>query len=136
MLTINDASKRTNLPVKTIRYYDEVGLVLATGRTPAGYRLYDDRSCQKLGFVQRARQFNFSIEECRELLSLYEDHGRPSRDVKKITLSKLALLQKQLDDLTTLTLELQTLANQCTGDDRPDCPILNDFSAGPIEAKP
>jgi hypothetical protein len=55
---------------------------------------------------------------------------------KKITLSKLALLQKQLDDLTTLTLELQTLANQCTGDDRPDCPILNAFSAGPIDAEP
>ena len=135
-MKISEAAKLSGLTVKTIRYYDEVGLVLATGRTPAGYRLYDDRSCQKLGFVQRARQFNFSIEECRELLSLYEDHGRPSRDVKKITLSKLALLQKQLDDLTTLTLELQTLANQCTGDDRPDCPILNAFSAGPIDAEP
>ena len=82
-VNISAASKTADLPVKTVRYYADIGLVSAPFRSEAGYRTYDDGSVRKLVFVRRAREFGFSVDECRELLSLYEDQHRSSADVKR-----------------------------------------------------
>jgi DNA-binding transcriptional MerR regulator len=82
----------------------------------------------KLKFIGKARKFDFSIDECRELLSLYEDKNRTSKEVKKITLEKILQIDSKLRDLNGLKKELSFLANNCQGDDRPNCPILEELS--------
>ncbi len=138
--TIREAALSAGLPVKTVRYYDEIGLVRSSARSPAGYRLYDATACHKLTFVQRARQFNFSLDECRELLDLYENRQRPSREVKKLALAKVDFLQQRLATLSDLKQELEALAERCSGDDRPDCPILTamagDQDADTVQRRP
>lgn len=129
MLNIGDAARATGLPTKTVRYYADVGLVVPSGRSESGYRLYGDAELRKLAFVRRARAFGFSIEECRELLSLYEDQDRSSADVKRIALRRLAEIEEKLRDLEKLRSELSHLAAACHGDERPDCPILDSFAA-------
>ena len=79
----------------------------------------------KLQFIGRARRFGFSIQECRELLSLYQDKNRPSREVKELTLEKLSKIDNKLDELKNLRKQLYRLSKSCSGDDRPDCPILD-----------
>ena len=93
-----------------------------------GYREYSEEDVLKLKFIGKARKFNFSINECRELLSLYENQNRPSKEVKKITLEKVSEIDKKLNELKNLRDELNYLANNCNGDDRPNCPILEAFS--------
>ncbi len=128
MLNIGDASKATGLPTKTVRYYAEIGLVVPSGRSESGYRLYGDAELSKLVFVRRARAFGFSVDACRELLSLYEDSNRSSANVKSIALQRLAEIEEKLADLQKLRDELSHLAEACRGDSRPDCPILDSFS--------
>ena len=89
---------------------------------------YTEEDVLKLKFIGKARSFNFSIDECRDLLSLYENENRPSKEVKKITLEKISEIDKKLNDLKTLRKELSHLANNCHGDDRPNCPILEALS--------
>ncbi len=132
MLNIGDAANATGLPTKTVRYYADVGLVVPNGRSENGYRLYGDVELRKLTFVRRARALSFSIEECRELLSLYEDQDRSSANVKSLALKRLAEIEDKLHDLRKLRDELAHLAEACHGDDRPDCPILDSFAgSGP-----
>ena len=128
LLTIGDTAKAAGLSTKTVRYYADVDLVAPSGRSSAGYRLYTDTEVHKLRFIRQARAFGFSLEECRELLSLYEDKSRSSRDVKKIALSRLAEIESRMAELQSLHDELARLAQTCKGDDRPDCPILTSFS--------
>ena len=124
-MNISAASKAAGLPAKTVRYYADIGLVPAPARSESGYRSYDGASVRKLAFVRRAREFGFSIAECRELLGLYEDRQRSSADVKRIAarrLDEIALKQKELQSLHD---ELAHLVDACRGDDRPDCPIID-----------
>ncbi len=130
MLNIGEAAKATGLPTKTVRYYAEIELVVPSGRSENGYRLYADTELSKLTFVRRARAFGFSVERCRELLSLYEDQNRSSANVKSIALRHLVEIEEKLADLQKLHAELSHLAQACHGDARPDCPILDSF-AGP-----
>ena len=95
VMKISAAAKAAGLPVKTVRYYADIGLVSAPLRTAAGYRTYDDRSVLKLVFVRRAREFGFSIDECRELLGLYEDRHRSSADVRRIASARLAEIERK-----------------------------------------
>lgn len=127
-MNIGEAAHRVGLPTKTVRYYADVGLVEPEGRSDAGYRVYGKKEVNKLLFVKRARNFGFSVEECRELLSLYEDNDRSSRDVKKIALERLAQIEQKMKELQSLHDELDHLARTCQGDERPDCPILNRFA--------
>ena len=127
MYKISEAAIRANLPVKTVRYYGDIGLVTPAGRSDSGYRLYTDPDVAKLSFVGRARRYSFSIDQCRELLDLYEDEQRPSSVVKQITLEKIAEIDSRLHELQELRDELQHLAGSCHGDSRPDCPILGSF---------
>jgi MerR family copper efflux transcriptional regulator len=126
-MNVREAAERSGLPSKTIRYYDDIGLVVPD-RRGNGYRDYDTRAVQKLAFLKRARQLGFSIEDCRQLLSLYEDKKRASADVKALAESHLTEIDKRLAELRQLRDTLNHLVHACRGDDRPDCPILADLS--------
>ena len=127
-MNIGKASKLSELTVKTVRYYANIDLVKPKQSFLTGYREYSEEDVLKLKFIGKARKFNFSINECRELLSLYENQNRPSKEVKKITLEKVSEIDKKLNELKNLRDELNYLANNCNGDDRPNCPILEAFS--------
>ena len=126
-MNIGDASARSGLPPKTIRYYEEIGLVVAD-RQENGYRDYGDTEIHKLSFLKRARGLGFSVPECRLLLSLYEDSERSSSDVKALALSKIHEINAKIDELEGLRNTLKTLSDKCHGDDRPDCPIIDDLA--------
>lgn len=127
-MNIGKAADQAGLPTKTVRYYADIGLVLPSSRTQTGYRNYDISSIKKLIFVKRARSFDFSIKECRELLGLYEEKNRSSSDVRKIAIHHLEEIKRKEEDLKKLRIELDHLVNACAGDDRPDCPIIDYFS--------
>ena len=128
IMNIGKVAKLSELTVKAVRYYDNIGLVKPHQNIFSGYREYNDEDVLKLKFVGKARKFNFSIDECRELLSLYENKSRPSKDVKKLTLEKISQIDEKLKQLQNLKDELTYLADNCQGDDRPNCPILDALS--------
>ena len=132
-MKIGDAASAVGLTVKTVRYYANIGLVTPQISAGTGYRNYLETDVAKLKFVGAARRFNFSIEECRELLGLYEDKNRSSREVKKIALNKLDEIDTRLIELQELKQELEALANACDGDDRPNCPIIDGLAKRSIE---
>ena len=127
-MNIGKAAKLSNLTVKAVRYYANIGLVKPQQNITTGYRDYTDGEVSKLKFIGKARKFDFSIDECRELLSLYEDKNRTSKEVKKMTLEKISQIDSKLRDLNGLKKELSFLTNNCHGDDRPNCPILEELS--------
>ena len=122
-MNIGEASKRTGLPSKTIRYYEEIGLVSPV-RGENSYRYFSDADAHKLNFLGRARALGFSIEDCRNLLTLWEDQSRASADVRKLARSHLAEIDQKIVDLTAMRNTLGALVEACHGDERPDCPIL------------
>ena len=126
-MNISKASEKTNLPPKTIRYYEDIGLVKPK-RSENGYRDYSDNDIHQLAFLQRSRSLGFSIEECRLLLSLYGNTDRASAEVKQLTLGKIAEIDKKILELRSLKETLSKLANNCHGNDKPDCPILDDLA--------
>ncbi|MHA7774569.1 Cu(I)-responsive transcriptional regulator [Roseibium sp. M-1] len=128
-MNIGTASEKSGLPVKTIRYYEEIGLVRPL-RSENGYREFLETDLQRLKFLQRARSLGFSIEECRELLSLYEDRNRASADVKALTRSKIREVDRKIAELQSLKRVLSDLVKACHGDGRPDCPIIDDLAGG------
>lgn len=124
-MKIGEIAKRAEMPVKTVRYYADIDLVRPNGRTDAGYRLYDQSALRQLIFIRRARAFDFSIEECRELLGLYTDQDRTSADVKTIAQKRLEQIKAKQAELQRLHDELAHLVGACRGDNRPDCPIID-----------
>jgi Cu(I)-responsive transcriptional regulator len=126
-MNISDAAIECGLPAKTIRYYEDIGLV-SPGRLANGYRDYGEDDLHKLRFLQRARGLGFSVEDCRVLLSLYEDRNRASADVKKIAKTHLAEIERKITELQSLRDTLSDLVQSCHGDDRPNCPIINDLA--------
>ena len=126
-MNIGHTAERTGLPAKTIRYYEEIGLVRPQ-RAANGYRDYGEADLHRLGFLQRARSLGFTIDECRLLLSLYDDTHRASADVKAIAVAKIGEIDRKIAELKSLKSTLGTLADHCHGDDRPDCPIINDLA--------
>ncbi len=127
-MNIGAIAKQADLPTKTVRYYADIGLVTPSGRSSAGYRIYTEVELNKLRFVRSARSFGFTVEECRELLGLYEDRDRSSRDVKRLALQRISEIEVKMAELQTLHDELARLAASCRGDDRADCPILTGLS--------
>ncbi|MGB3553095.1 MAG: Cu(I)-responsive transcriptional regulator [Jannaschia sp.] len=123
-MNISDVAARAGVPPKTIRYYEEVGLV-APGRAANGYRAFDDRDVHKLTFLGRARALGFGLEECRALLALWEDDDRASAEVKAIASAHLDRIAAKIEDLRALQRTLGELVEACAGDHRPDCPILH-----------
>lgn len=127
-LTIGDAAEQSGLPAKTIRYYDEIKLVSPSSRSQAGYRQYEASEVHKLSFVKRARSFGFSVEDCRQLLSLFENQARRSREVKAFANRRLEEIEDKIRDLQSLHSELSQLAHRCPGDEQSDCPILTSLA--------
>tara|TARA_Y100000287_G_scaffold173590_1_gene161728 strand:- start:198 stop:608 length:411 start_codon:yes stop_codon:yes gene_type:complete len=128
ILNIGKAAKLSNLTVKTVRYYADIGLVSPVKNNNTGYRDFSEDDVARLQFVSKARKFNFSIQECEELLSLYSDKNRSSREVKALTLEKISEINVKLLELKDLKKQLSFLADNCKGNDRPDCPILDALS--------
>jgi Cu(I)-responsive transcriptional regulator len=128
-MNIAEASDRSGLPSKTIRYYEDIGLI-RPDRRANGYRDYAAADVHKLRFLQRSRGLGFSVEECRQLLALYEDKTRASADVKEIAQGKLAEIDRKIRELTELRRTLEQLVHACHGNERPDCPILEELSDG------
>ena len=128
IMNIGKAAKLSNLTIKAVRYYANIGLVKPQQNISTGYRDYTEEEVAKLKFIGKARSFDFSINECKELLSLYDDKNRTSKEVKKITLEKISQIESKLKDLNDLKKELSFLANNCHGDDKPNCPILDELS--------
>lgn len=129
-MNIGRASELTHLPAKTIRYYEDIDLV-TPGRTGNGYRDYSETDIHRLRFLQRARGLGFSIDECRLLLSLYEDKNRASADVKSLALEKIDEVDRKIAELQTMRDTLAALARTCHGDNRPECPIMDDLAGNP-----
>jgi len=126
-MNIGEAAQRTGVSAKMIRYYEETGLLPPAGRRDSGYRNYGEHDLHRLRFVRRARDFGFSMEQIKELLQLWSDRSRASAEVKQITLVHVAELDAKIDELRGLRNALHHLAEQCHGDERPDCPILDDL---------
>ncbi|WER45937.1 Cu(I)-responsive transcriptional regulator [Cupriavidus sp. WKF15] len=127
-MNIGQAAESSGVSAKMIRHYESIGLVDAPPRTEGGYRRYDERAVHTLRFVRRARNLGFSLDEIRGLLSLWHDRQRASADVKAMTLRHVADLEKRIAELAAMRDTLRALAESCSGDDRPDCPILADFA--------
>jgi MerR family copper efflux transcriptional regulator len=126
-VNIGNAARRSGLPAKTIRYYEEIGL-MRPGRAENGYRDYSGDDLHRLRFLKRARGLGFSVEECRSLLSLYDDKHRASADVRRLAGAKLAEIDRKIAELEDLRGVLGHLVEACHGDDRPDCPIIDDLA--------
>ena len=132
-MKIGDVAEASGLTAKTIRYYEDIGLIRPL-RGENGYRDFAEPNIRadvhKLKFLARARSLGFSIEECRTLLSLYEDRSRASADVKAVAEAHLRRIDRKIAELDGLRGTLGSLVARCHGDERPDCPILDDL-AGP-----
>lgn len=126
-MNIADVARRSGLPPKTIRYYEEIGLI-RPARGGNGYRAFAEADLHKLTFLGRARSLGFSIEECRTLLALWEDRARASADVKALAQSHLAAIDSKIAELRGMRDSLAHLVSCCAGDERPDCPILADLA--------
>ncbi len=129
-MNIGAAAVASGLPPKTIRYYEQIGLIPEAGRTGGGYRDYGDTDVQILRFLKRARGLGFTVAECRELLSLYRDRNRASADVKAIALRRIEDIERKIAELESMRRTLKHLAEHCHGDHRPECPILDDLAEG------
>ena len=129
-MNIGLASEKSGQPPKTIRYYEDIDLIKPS-RANNGYRDYSDNDIHRLRFLQRSRSLGFSIEECRLLLSLYEDDRRASADVKSIAQDKIAEVDRKISELKALRQTLATLSENCHGDGRTECPIIDDLAGKP-----
>ena len=136
-MNIGQASKASGVSTKMIRYYDEIGLVRPASRTESNYREFDEREVNELRFIRRARSLGFSMPEITQLLSLWRDRERPSREVKAIAEKHVNELDARIAEMQAMADTLRHLSHCCAGDDRPDCPILADLTGGrsPVEPK-
>jgi len=132
-MNIGKAAELAGLTVKTVRHYADIQVVIPEKNDKTGYRKFSSADVAKLQFIGKARKFGFSVQECRELLALYEDTKRSSREVKALTLMKIAEIDHKLQELKSLRSQLTDLASSCQGNARPDCPILNALSSEPIQ---
>ncbi|MEO6379118.1 MAG: Cu(I)-responsive transcriptional regulator [Caulobacteraceae bacterium] len=133
-MNIGQAARASGISAKMIRYYEGVGLVRAADRTGSNYRNFSARDVDELRFIRQARNLGFSIAEISRLLSLWRDRDRPSREVKAIALRHVEDLDARIADMQVMADTLRHLAETCSGDDRPDCPILKGLEARPAQA--
>ena len=127
-MNISDVAKKTGLTSKAIRFYEENGLVTPPLRSENGYRSYSQQHLDELTLLRQARQVGFNLEECRELIFLFNDPSRHSADVKRRTLEKVAEIERHISELQGMRTQLLALADSCPGDDSADCPIIDNLS--------
>jgi Cu(I)-responsive transcriptional regulator len=129
LMDIGRAAKASGVSVKMIRHYEAIGLVPRIARTLANYRLYTANDVHTLRFIRRARTLGFSMNDIRELLSLWQSKSRSSAAVKKIARGRIGELKKKIAELQGMLKTLEHLVHHCHGDHRPECPILDDLAA-------
>lgn len=127
-MNIGQAAKFSGVSAKMIRYYEQIGLIPQANRSDAGYRHYNSADVHSLRFIRRARDLFFSVEQISALLALWHDRDRASADVKTMALSHAAGLKAKIVELQAMAQTLEHLADHCHGNDRPDCPILEDLA--------
>lgn len=123
-MKIGEAARTSGISERMIRHYEKIGLVAAAPRRDSGYRDYSPLDVHTLRFIARARDLGFSVDEIRQLVALWNDHGRASSDVKSLALARAAELRAKEFQLREMRNALEHLAASCHGDGRPDCPIL------------
>ena len=128
-MNIGEASNASGVSVKMIRYYESIGLIRPPLRTGSGYRVYSDQDVHTLRFIGQARDLGFSIQQMEGLLALWRDRSRASADVKEVATRHIEALREKALALEAMSDTLQHLADNCHGDERPDCPIIDGFAA-------
>lgn len=131
-MNIGQAADDAGVNAKMIRYYESIGLISEANRTDSGYRQYTEKDVQTLRFIKRSRDLGFSIERIKTLLSLWGDRGRKSGDVKKLARQYIAELDQDIQKLQSMRDQLQHLSDCCQGNNRPDCPIIEDLSGNAL----
>jgi MerR family transcriptional regulator, copper efflux regulator len=127
-MNIGQAARASGVSAKMIRYYEQTGLVPKAIRSDSGYRSYGPSDVHTLRFIRRARDLGFSVEQIGELLALWRDRDRASADVKGVALAHVAGLKAKIAELEAMARTLEHLAAHCRGNDRPDCPIIEDLA--------
>jgi MerR family transcriptional regulator, copper efflux regulator len=136
-MNIGQVAEASGVSAKMIRYYEGTGLIPEAARSEAGYRHYGEADVHVLRFVRRARDLGFTVEQIGALLALWRDRGRASADVKRLALDHVAALERKAAELQAMSRSLRDLAERCHGDDRPDCPIVEDLAeASALTARP
>jgi len=135
-MNIGEAAKASNVSAKMIRHYEHIGLISPAARSDAGYRSFGERDVHTLRFIRSARDLGFTVEGIGELLGLWQDRSRHSADVKKVALAQIEKLEQKITELQAMRNTLQTLVTCCSGDQRPDCPILENLAIGQTDIKP
>jgi MerR family transcriptional regulator, copper efflux regulator len=125
---IGEAARQSGVPAKLIRYYESIGLLTAARRSESGYRTFDERNVHELRFIKRARMLGFPIKQIDELLKLWRDRKRPSRKVKVLAEQHREAVRSRMKAHQAIIGVLGRLIKACKGDDRPDCPILDELS--------
>ena len=128
---IGEAARLSGVSAKMIRHYESIGLIPPAGRTFAGYRLYNEADLHRLGFIRRARGLGFSIKQIEALLGLWDDRSRASAEVKRLAQAHVDELAEKIAEMQAMQRTLQDLARRCHGDERPECPILEDLAKPP-----
>ena len=129
-MNIGQAAEATGVTAKMIRHYEQIGLIRTAGRTGSGYRVYGPKDLSTLSFIRRARDLGFSIAQIRDLLTLWQDRARASADVKRIAGQHIDEMKAKMQLLQDMVHTLEHLSAHCHGDDRPDCPILEQLASG------
>lgn len=135
-MNIGEAAAASGVSAKMIRYYESTGLIAGAARSASGYRVYSSDDVHALRFIRRSRDLGFSVEQMGELLALWSDRSRASADVKRIALDHVAELERKMRELRDMASTLRHLAENCQGDGRPHCPIIEDLSCGHDPAPP
>lgn len=128
-MNIGEAAAASGVSARMIRHYEQIGLIPRAERTEGGYRTYGEADIHTLRFIRRARDLGFPVEAIAELLALWQDRSRASADVKAVALAHVAALKARVAELQSMAQTLEHLAAHCHGDNRPDCPILQDLAA-------
>ena len=128
---IGEAASMSNVSAKMVRHYESLGLLPTVSRTDSGYRQYTDKEVHTLRFIRRSRDLGFSMAEIGELLALWQNRRRPSSSVKRIATEHVAALDAKMAEMAAMRKTLQHLVHCCHGDDRPDCPILDELAGLP-----
>ncbi|KQN77531.1 Cu(I)-responsive transcriptional regulator [Devosia sp. BK] len=134
-MNIGEAASVTGVSAKMIRYYEEIGLIRPPHRTGSNYRVYGADEVHVLRFIRRSRTLGFSIEETGALLALWQDKTRASGEVRDIAAGQISALETKIAELQSMVGTLKHLVHCCHGDDRPDCPILDDLAGSSTKTK-
>lgn len=126
-MNIGEVAKKSLVNAKMIRRYEEQGIIPKAGRSFSGYRQYSEKDVHILRFVKRARELGFSMKDTKQLLGLWKNQNRSSSQVKNVALKHKVELEKKLNEIQAMVDALNLLITHCHGDNRPDCPILNDL---------